>query len=185
MNCLAVLDDGRLTDGQGRTVDFSNTIVVMTSNIGSHEILGMTSEGALDIEIESTVKELLKMHLRPELINRIDDTVIFQQLTRDDLAGIVTIQMANLRRRLEERGLRIDLTERAIDALTSEGYDPQFGARPLKRVVQQRIENPLATRILTGAFEEGETVEVDYEREQFTFDVRTRAGSAEAGAQAS
>ena len=169
---LQVLDDGRLTDGQGRTVDFSNTIVVMTSNIGSHEILKMTSEGALDIEIESTVKDLLKMHMRPELINRIDDTVIFQQLTREDLAGIVTIQMGNLRKRLGERGLEIALTERATNALTSEGYDPQFGARPLKRVIQQRIENPLATQILTGAFNEGDTVKVDYERENFTFEVR-------------
>jgi ATP-dependent Clp protease ATP-binding subunit ClpB len=166
---LQVLDDGRLTDGQGRTVDFSNTIVVMTSNIGSHEILRMTEEGALDIEIESTVKQLLKQHLRPELINRIDDTVIFQQLTREDLKGIVTIQLANLRRRLDERGLAITLTQTAIDALSSEGYDPQFGARPLKRVIQQRIENPLATRILTGDFQDGDTVHVDYERENFTF----------------
>jgi ATP-dependent Clp protease ATP-binding subunit ClpB len=166
---LQVLDDGRLTDGQGRTVDFSNTIVVMTSNIGSHEILRMTEDGALDIEIESTVKQLLKQHLRPELINRIDDTVIFQQLTRDDLKGIVTIQLANLRRRLEERGLRITLTQAAVDALSSEGYDPQFGARPLKRVIQQRIENPLATRILTGDFQDGDTVHVGYERENFSF----------------
>jgi ATP-dependent Clp protease ATP-binding subunit ClpB len=166
---LQVLDDGRLTDGQGRTVDFSNTIVVMTSNIGSHEILKMTEEGALDIEIESTVKQLLKRHLRPELINRIDDTVIFQQLTREDLGDIVTIQLANLRKRLGERGLMITLTEQATNALTSEGYDPQFGARPLKRVIQQRIENPLATHILTGDCNEGDTVVVDYERENFTF----------------
>ena len=95
--------------------------------------------------------------------------MIFQQLTRDDLKGIVTIQLANLRRRLAERGLRITLTQAAIDALSSEGYDPQFGARPLKRVIQQRIENPLATRILTGDFLDGDTVHVDYERENFTF----------------
>ena len=178
---LQVLDDGRLTDGQGRTVDFSNTIVVMTSNIGSHEILRMTEDGALDIEIESTVKQLLKQHLRPELINRIDDTVIFQQLTRDDLKGIVTIQLANLRRRLEERGLEITLTQTAIDALSSEGYDPQFGARPLKRVIQQRIENPLATRILTGDFQDGDTVHVDYERENFTFSSKPGAFEEVAG----
>jgi ATP-dependent Clp protease ATP-binding subunit ClpB len=178
---LQVLDDGRLTDGQGRTVDFSNTIVVMTSNIGSHEILRMTEDGALDIEIESTVKQLLKQHLRPELINRIDDTVIFQQLTREDLKGIVTIQLANLRRRLEERGLEITLTQTAIDALSSEGYDPQFGARPLKRVIQQRIENPLATRILTGDFQDGDTVHVDYERENFTFSSKPGAFEEVAG----
>ncbi len=178
---LQVLDDGRLTDGQGRTVDFSNTIVVMTSNIGSHEILRMTEDGALDIEIESTVKQLLKQHLRPELINRIDDTVIFQQLTREDLKGIVTIQLANLRRRLEERGLEIMLTQAAVDALSSEGYDPQFGARPLKRVIQQRIENPLATRILTGDFQDGDTVHVDYERENFTFSTNPGAFEEVAG----
>jgi len=169
---LQVLDDGRLTDGQGRTVDFSNTIVVMTSNIGSHEILRMTEEGALDLEIETRVKELLKQHLRPELINRIDDTVIFHQLTIEDLEGIVTIQLANLRRRLEERGLAIELSEAATRALTSEGYDPQFGARPLKRVIQQRIENPLATRILTGEFAEGDVVTVDFDREQYVFGAR-------------
>jgi len=166
---LQVLDDGRLTDGQGRTVDFSNTIIVMTSNIGSHEILRMTEDGALDIEIEARVKEILKQHLRPELLNRIDDTVIFQQLTREDLGGIVDIQLANLRKRLTDRGLSITLSQPAINALASEGYDPQFGARPLKRVIQQRIENPLATRILTGDFQDGDTVHVGYERENFTF----------------
>ena len=166
---LQVLDDGRLTDGQGRTVDFSNTIIVMTSNIGSHEILRMSEDGAIDIEIEARVKEILKDHMRPELLNRIDDTVIFHQLSRDDLKGIVDIQLENLRKRLSDRGLTITVTQRAMDALSSEGYDPQFGARPLKRVIQQRIENPLATQILTGAYSEGDTVAIDYERENFTF----------------
>ena len=173
---LQVLDDGRLTDGQGRTVDFSNTIIVMTSNIGSHEILSMTEDGALDIEIEARMKEILKQHLRPELLNRIDDTVIFHQLTRDDLKGIVDIQMANLRKRLADRGITIEMTDRALKALASEGYDPQFGARPLKRVIQQRIENPLATRILTGESSEGDQVLVDYEGENFTF--ATSGGTA-------
>ena len=104
-----------------------------------------------------------------ELLNRIDDTVIFQQLTRENLAGIVEIQLANLRKRLAERGLSITLSAPATKALASEGYDPQFGARPLKRVIQQRIENPLATRILTGEFQDGGTVRIDYERENFTF----------------
>ena len=166
---LQVLDDGRLTDGQGRTVDFSNVIVVMTSNIGSHEILTMTEEGALDIEIEAHVKTLLKKHMRPELINRIDDTVIFHQLGKDDLAGIVGIQMANLRRRVADRDITIELSTDAMNALASEGYDPQFGARPLKRVIQNRIENALATRLLTGEFGEGDSILIDYELENFVF----------------
>ena len=166
---LQVLDDGRLTDGQGRTVDFSNVIVVMTSNIGSHEILAMTEEGALDIEIETHVKALLKKHMRPELINRIDDTVIFHQLGKEDLAGIVEIQMANLRRRVADRDITIELSADAMKALASEGYDPQFGARPLKRVIQNRIENALATRLLTGEFTEGDAIVIDYEMENFVF----------------
>ena len=166
---LQVLDDGRLTDGQGRTVDFSNAIIVMTSNIGSQQILAMTEEGALDLEIEAHVKELLKKHLRPELINRIDDTVIFHQLTREDLEGIVEIQIANLRRRVAHREIEIEVTDRAMTALAGEGHDPQFGARPLKRVIQNRVENPLATRILTGEFGEGDTVRIDFEGENFTF----------------
>ena len=169
---LQVLDDGRLTDGQGRTVDFSNTIIVMTSNIGSHEILEMTDKGAVQEEIEAHVKELLKKHLRPELINRIDDTVIFHQLDRTQLAGIVEIQLENLRGRLHARGLGLEITEQATTALASEGYEPQFGARPLKRVIQQRIENPIATRILAGEFNDGDIIMVDTNGDQFTFDSR-------------
>ncbi|MEE2681500.1 MAG: ATP-dependent chaperone ClpB [Planctomycetota bacterium] len=173
---LQVLDDGRLTDGQGRTVDFSNAIIVMTSNIGSQQILQMTEEGALDLEIEAHVKELLKKHLRPELINRIDDTVIFHKLTEEDLAGIVRIQIANLQRRVAHREIEIEVTERAMNALASEGYDPQFGARPLKRVIQNRIENPLATKLLVGELLDGDRIVIDCEGEQFTFDSR-RSGS--------
>ena len=166
---LQVLDDGRLTDGQGRTVDFSNTIIVMTSNIGSTAILEMTEQGAIDAEIEAHVKGLLKKHLRPELINRIDETVIFRQLGREDLQGIVEIQCRNLRRRLAAKGLGLSLSDAAAAALASEGYDPQFGARPLKRVVQQRLENPIAGRILAGEYLEGDTVLVDYAGKSFVF----------------
>ena len=169
---LQVLDDGRLTDGHGRTVDFSNAIIVMTSNIGSHKILEMTAGGAIHEEIEAGVKEMLKQHLRPELINRIDDTVIFQQLGREQLAGIVGIQLALLRGRLAERELHIEITDDAMKALAAEGFDPQFGARPLKRVIQQRIENPIATRILSGHYEPGDTIVVTTTGEQFVFDRR-------------
>ena len=169
---LQILDDGRLTDGQGRTVDFSNTIVVMTSNIGSHKILEMSEAGAVHEEIEAHVKEAMKQHLRPELINRIDDIVIFQQLGRDQLEGIVVIQMDLVRGRLADRNLHLEITDEALKALAAEGYDPQFGARPLKRVIQQRIENPIATRILSGHFEDGDTILVSSSGEQYLFDRR-------------
>ena len=166
---LQVLDDGRLTDGQGRTIDFKNTIIVMTSNIGSQTLLEMTEAGALDIEIDAHMRELLKQALRPELLNRIDETIVFHQLSRDQITGIVRIQIDSLERRLENRGLGISLTDSAIEAIASEGFDPQFGARPLKRTIQQRIENPIATRILAGEYDAGDQIVVDYEQENFTF----------------
>jgi ATP-dependent Clp protease ATP-binding subunit ClpB len=164
-----VLDDGRLTDGQGRTVDFSNTIVVMTSNIGSHAILEMTERHEDESLIEVHVKGMLKKHMRPELINRIDETVIFHALGREQLGGIVEIQLGNLRKRLAARGITLGVTAAATAALAAEGYDPQFGARPLKRVIQQRIENALAGRILAGEVGDGDAIRVDYQGKSFTF----------------
>ncbi|MBL9141421.1 MAG: ATP-dependent chaperone ClpB [Phycisphaerae bacterium] len=164
---LQVLDDGRLTDGQGRTVDFTNTIIVMTSNLGSHAITEMSQRGEPDAMIEAHVTEMLKKHLRPELLNRIDEKVIFHQLTRKDLSGIVEIQLRNLRKRLEDRKLELALTPAAIEALANEGFDPQYGARPLKRVIQQRLENPLATKILSGEYPPGSRISVDYQGKSF------------------
>jgi ATP-dependent Clp protease ATP-binding subunit ClpB len=166
---LQVLDDGRLTDGQGRTVDFTNTIIVMTSNIGAQAILDMTEKGEPDEMIAAHVRTLLKKHLRPELLNRIDETVVFHQLRKKDLAGIVEIQVQNLRKRLKARGLDLELTPAAVHALADEGYDPAFGARPLKRVIQQRLENPIAGRILEGGYADGDTVKVDFAGKSFTF----------------
>ncbi len=166
---LQVLDDGRLTDGQGRTVDFSNTIIVMTSNIGSQAILEMTEKGERHEVIEAHVRTILKKHLRPELLNRIDETVIFEQLKRADIARIVDIQVANLDKRLASRHMGLTLTPQAQAALANEGYDPHFGARPLKRVIQQRIENPLAGKLLEGAFREGDAIVVDHVGKSFTF----------------
>lgn len=166
---LQVLDDGRLTDGHGRTVDFTNTIIVMTSNIGSQQILSLTAGGALDVEVEAHVREILKQTLRPELLNRIDETIIFHQLSKDDLVEIVDIQINNLSKRLSERGLFMEMTPAAKLALANEGYDPQFGARPLKRVIQQRIENQIASRILAGEFQPGDVILVDYEGKSFVF----------------
>jgi ATP-dependent Clp protease ATP-binding subunit ClpB len=166
---LQILDDGRLTDGQGRTVDFTNTIIVMTSNIGSQAILEMSAGAALDVEIEAHVRGLLKKTLRPELLNRIDETVIFHQLSKEDLGAIVDIQLGHLRTRLADRGLSLEITDEATAALADEGYDPQFGARPLKRVIQQRIENPIASRILAGDVEPGDTIDVTLDGHAFVF----------------
>jgi len=167
---LQVLDDGRLTDGHGRTVDFRNTIVVMTSNIGSQHIQDLTTRGGEDWEIEAAVREELKQHLRPELLNRIDETVVFHQLQREQIESIVRIQLKRLTRRLAGKGLAIEVSEEAIAQLAAEGWDPAFGARPLKRVIQQRLENALASRLLAGDFAEGDRVRVGCEGKTFTFE---------------
>jgi ATP-dependent Clp protease ATP-binding subunit ClpB len=171
---LQVLDDGRLTDGHGRTVDFRNVIVVMTSNIGSEHIQQLVEAGhddapALDIEIEMRVKQDLKTTFRPEFLNRIDETVIFHQLTREDLVKIAEIQVVYLRRRLAERDLKLVFTNAATRKLATDGFDPAYGARPLKRLIQQVIENPLAKRILSGDFEPGDTITVDVDGAAFVF----------------
>lgn len=157
---LQVLDDGHLTDGHGRKVDFKNTIIVMTSNLGSAELLAMSEEGQSDSVIRERVLKILKHSLRPELLNRIDETVVFHQLTREQLSSIIAIQIRLLRSRLDARGLTLNITAEALEALGDEGYDPQFGARPLKRVIRRRLENPIATGILSGEYEQGDTIKV-------------------------
>jgi ATP-dependent Clp protease ATP-binding subunit ClpB len=168
---LQVLDDGRLTDGKGRTVDFKNTVIVMTSNIGSNDIQTLTAQGAQEWEIEAAVKEQLKAHFRPEFLNRVDEMIVFHPLGKEQLARIVDVQLEHLRKRLADRGLKLTLTEEAKKLLAEEGYDPLFGARPLKRVIQQRIENPLAKRLLAGEFGEGDVIHIDIDpaKHDFTF----------------
>ena len=200
---LQVLDDGRLTDGQGRTVDFKNTIIVMTSNYGSQQIQELTAQGAEDWEIEAAIRELLKRGpaglaaeefakaaglpprvtevmaraaatmtgglMRPELLNRIDEVVVFHQLRKEDLGSIVQIQLKRLLDRLKEREMALTLTDAAVAQIATEGWDPQYGARPLKRAIQQRIENALATRLLAGEFGPGDHVKVDWDGGRFTF----------------
>lgn len=168
---LQVLDDGRLTDGQGRTVDFRNAILIMTSNIGSH-LIQEASEADLS-DVRGEVMELVRRHFRPEFLNRLDDIVLFRRLTRDDLRRIVELRIDELRTLLKQRRIKLRLTDTAKEQLVNEGYDPQFGARPLKRVIQRRIQNPLAKRILAGEFNEGDTVEVDYDGSDF---ILRRAG---------
>ena len=167
---LQVLDDGRLTDGQGRTVDFKNTVIIMTSNIGSQVIQELAGKEDAEWEIEAQVRNLLREHFRPEFLNRVDEIVIFHSLKKEQLRRIVDIQVRNLENRLKSRGMHLVLTEHAKDELGERGYDPVFGARPLKRVIQQEIENPLATKILDGDFAEGDTIEIDADHhKRFTF----------------
>jgi ATP-dependent Clp protease ATP-binding subunit ClpB len=154
---LQVLDDGRLTDGQGRTVDFRNTVIIMTSNLGSHVIQEMAGE-ANYARMKQAVLEIVQQHFRPEFINRIDDLVVFHPLGRDQLRGIVDIQLGYLRRRLADRDMELVLDEAATDLLAEAGFDPVYGARPLKRAIQQQLENPLAQRILRGEFGPGARV---------------------------
>ena len=194
---LQVLDDGRLTDGHGRTVDFRNTIVAMTSNIGSeliaeearrHEEEARRHEGTKarrereaeargedgrdvgwEAELELKVKEQLKRHFRPEFLNRVDETIIFHPLSRGDLAKIVDIQVGLLQKRLASRGMSVTLSPAAKEKLAADGYDPVYGARPLKRLIQQEIENPLARRILAGEFGEGDKIVVRVQGDLFEF----------------
>ena len=198
---LQLLDDGRLTDGQGRTVDFKNTIIVLTSNYGSQQIQDLTNMGAEDWEIDAAVRHMLRRGpvadalqeagkaaglsarvvqtlteasglgtlMRPEMLNRIDEVVVFRPLKREHLRGIVEIQLKRLQQRLLDRGLTLELTTKAGDQLAAEGWDPAFGARPLKRTIQQRIENPLSSRLLQGEFESGSTILGDFNGNAFTF----------------
>jgi len=167
---LQVLDDGRLTDGHGRTVDFTNTIVVMTSNIGSTAIQEITREGGRQDEIRDAVKDILKEKFLPEFLNRIDETIVFHPLSREQISRIVEIQLDHLRKLLVEQDVTLEITHAAKNAIAAEGYDPLFGARPLKRVIQQRIQNPLATELLRGRIAPGSGVRIDYRGDEFVFE---------------
>jgi ATP-dependent Clp protease ATP-binding subunit ClpB len=162
---LQVLDDGRLTDGQGRTVDFKNTVIVMTSNLGSHLIQEIADTASYE-EMKKAVMEIVAKHFRPEFINRLDETVVFHPLARKQLDQIASIQIDRLRQRLAARDLKINLSAAALDYLTAEGYDVVYGARPLKRAIQQLLENPLAKDILEGKFMPGDTIEVNMGKEE-------------------
>ena len=159
---LQVLDDGRLTDSHGRTVDFKNTVIVMTSNLGSHMIQKMSRTGGYEA-MKTSVMDVVGTHFRPEFINRIDDMVVFHPLYRDQLRDIARIQIQYLKDRLEQRDIRLDITDEALDKLAEIGFDPVYGARPLKRAIQTRLENPLAQDILNGKFGAADTVLVNLE----------------------
>ena len=165
---LQVLDDGRLTDGHGRTVDFRNAVLVMTSNLGSSRVQSLTSSGR-ESEIRAAVMEEVERQFRPEFINRIDDVVVFASLKKDDMAAIAEIQLEHLRARLEEQDLRLAIEPEALTALVEQGYDPVFGARPLKRAIQRSLENPLSAALLEGRFGPGQTVSVAHDGDAMRF----------------
>ena len=166
---LQVLDDGRMTDGQGRTVDFKNTVIVMTSNLGSHKIQQMTDEGADPGVIKIAVMAEVKTHFRPEFVNRIDEIVVFQPLGEAQIADIARIQLKSLEARLTKMDIRLKVDEAALKAVAAAGFDPVYGARPLKRAIQQQIENPLAKEILSGDYAAGDTVKVGATSGEITF----------------
>jgi len=173
---LQVLDDGRLTDGHGRTVDFRNTVIVMTSNLGSERIQELAGDENYDA-IKTAVLKIVGRHFRPEFLNRVDDMVVFHPLTQAQIGEIVGIQLQILSLRLAERDMRLELTEVAVAKLAEAGYDPVYGARPLKRAIQQRVENPLAQQILQGSLAPGDTVTVDVEDDAIVFRAETPAAA--------
>jgi ATP-dependent Clp protease ATP-binding subunit ClpB len=162
---LQILDDGRLTDGHGRTVDFKNTIVIMTSNIGSQYIAEMTDEN----QMRERVMETLRLHFKPEFLNRVDDILIFHRLTKEQLRIIVTLQMVRLKKLLADRQIDLELTDKARDFLAEVGYDPVYGARPLRRAIQNHLQDKLAPMLLSGEYKEGDTILVDADEAGLTF----------------
>ena len=164
---LQILDDGRLTDGQGRTVDFRNTVLIMTSNLGGQLIQEM-SDRPFDA-VRDAVLAVLRDHFRPEFLNRVDEIIVFKALTQEQLGAIVDIQLARLRKRLDERKIALVVTDEAKRILIEHGWDPVYGARPLKRAIQRMVQDPLAMSLLEGKFADGDVVEVDAKDGQLVF----------------
>jgi ATP-dependent Clp protease ATP-binding subunit ClpB len=179
---LQLLDDGRLTDGKGRTIDFKNTVVIMTSNLGSASLAELADRGPASIDegVRRQVMEALRAHFRPEFINRIDEIIVFHPLSREQMKTIIDIQVKGLLKRLEERKIFVTLTDAAKEWLVREGYDPTYGARPLKRAIQRHILDRLAMRVLEGDFREGDLVQVDAGASGLQF-AKQQAGAAVGG----
>ena len=176
---LQLLDDGRLTDGKGRTVDFKNTVVIMTSNVGSHFIAERALRGETDLDegVRRQLMDALRSQFKPEFLNRVDDVIFFHALSREDITKIIDIQLKSLLKRLDERKITLELTDRARNVIIEEGYDPVYGGRPLKRTIQRRILDPLAMAVLQGQFVEGDAVVADAGRDGITLSTASRAGS--------
>jgi ATP-dependent Clp protease ATP-binding subunit ClpB len=164
---LQILDDGRLTDGQGRTVDFRNTVLIMTSNLGGQLIQDMANRTFDDVR--EAVLAVLRDHFRPEFLNRVDEIIVFRSLTQEQLAAIVDIQLKRLEKRLAERKVSLVVTESARKLLAERGWDPVYGARPLKRAIQRLVQDPLAMQLLEGKFADGDTIEVDAQHGELAF----------------
>jgi ATP-dependent Clp protease ATP-binding subunit ClpB len=172
---LQILDDGRLTDGQGRAVDFKNTVIIMTSNLGSQAIAEYAGN---EEKMREAVMETLRQHFRPEFLNRVDEIILFKNLSLADIKRIVDIQLGTLRKRLAERGINLELTDAAKEYIAERGYDPVYGARPLKRALQKEVVDALAMRVLNGEFVPGDTVVVDVKNGEVTF--RKKSGNGKA-----
>jgi ATP-dependent Clp protease ATP-binding subunit ClpB len=170
---LQVLDDGRITDSQGRTIDFCNTVIIMTSNIGSDRILDFSGDDTRYDEMEKQVMGALRSHFRPEFLNRVDDVILFHSLGREDLRQIVGIQLKRVEKLLSEQKIKLKLSDAALDHLVEAGYDPVYGARPIKRAIQRELENAIATKLLEQAFTEGDTIQVDWLKNQLVFQKQT------------
>jgi len=168
---LQVLDDGRLTDGQNRTVDFTNTIIVMTSNVGSQMIQKVADEGGSVEDMQDAVAESLKSKFLPEFLNRIDETILFEPLKREQIHRIVSLQLKRLEKQLAEAHFKLSVSDKAVNAIASEGYDPVYGARPLKRVIQRRLQNAIATELLKRDANEGGSIHVDYVDDNYAIKV--------------
>jgi ATP-dependent Clp protease ATP-binding subunit ClpB len=176
---LQILDDGRVTDAQGRTVDFKNTVIIMTSNIGSHHLLeGVSASGEISERARNAVMSEMRQHFRPEFLNRVDDIVLFKALTFDEIARIVELLISELRRRLEDRNIRIELTEAARQFVARQGFDPVYGARPLRRYLQHELETRIGRAMVAGNVRDGATVRVDVADDELT--VAIEAPQAEA-----
>jgi len=176
---LQLLDDGRLTDGKGRTIDFRQTVVIMTSNVGSHALAANAGrEAGIDEGTRREVMDALREHFRPEFLNRVDETILFHPLGRSHMGAIVDIQLRGLTKRLAERKVAVHLSEAARERLVEEGYDPVYGARPLKRTIQRRLLDPLALKVLEGGFREGDTVDVGVANGELTFSAARPAAAA-------
>jgi ATP-dependent Clp protease ATP-binding subunit ClpB len=177
---LQILEDGRLTDSHGRTVDFKNCVVIMTSNLGSEHILSFAGNGAQGQSYEDMKKlvlDVLRRSFRPEFLNRIDETVVFHSLSKENIVDIARLQLGHLKRRIKDRGIELDVSDKALAFLAEKGYDPNFGARPLRRVIQNQVETPLAKEIIAGSFREGDVVSVNAGREGLTFRKKQRAAA--------
>ncbi|NLC24248.1 MAG: AAA domain-containing protein, partial [Oxalobacter sp.] len=172
---LQVLDDGRMTDGQGRTVDFKNTVIVMTSNLGSHLIQDMEAEGVESGLVKVAVMDEVRRHFRPEFINRIDETIVFHGLDEKNIGSIAKIQLAILEKRLESMEMSLEISEKALQKIAEAGFDPLYGARPLKRAIQHQIENPVSKLILEGKYGPKDTIVIDEKNGELVFDKKTGA----------